>query len=286
MNQGRCLCGKVRFEVEGPIHHMVNCHCGMCRKHHGSPFVTWAVAPADGYRVTAGTDAIVRYESTPGTHRSFCRTCGSVLPELTPSQQHVVVPAGNLEGDLPDVQLHMFVGSKAPWFTIADDLPQHEAWPAEYGMQPADWEPPAVADDKETCGSCLCGDVAYAIDGAPLRFMYCHCSRCRLARGAAHASNLFYAADGFRWLRGADEVVDYALPGARYFAVAFCGRCGSAVPRISAERGVAVVPAGSLDSDPGMRAQAHIHVTSRAAWERIGADGIPRFDALPPAAAG
>lgn len=286
MNQGRCLCGNVRYEVDGPIDHMVHCHCAMCRKHHGSPFVTWAVAAADGYRLTAGADQVVRYESTPGTHRAFCRTCGSVVPELTPDGRHVVVPAGNLDDALPEAQLHMFVGSQAPWHTIADGLPQHEAWPAEYGMPPATWEPPAVGDAEGTRGSCLCGDVAYAIDGEPLRFMYCHCSRCRLARGAAHASNLFYAADGFRWLRGAETVVDYALPDARYFAVAFCSRCGGGVPRVSAERGVVVVPAGSLDTDPGLRAQAHIHVASRAAWERIGADGIPRFDALPPAPGG
>lgn len=286
MNHGRCLCGIVRYEVDGPIDHMVHCHCAMCRKHHGSPFVTWAVAAASGYRVTAGADHIVRYESTPGTHRAFCRTCGSVVPELTPDGHHVVIPAGNLDGALPEPQLHMFVCSQAPWYAIADDLPQHEAWPAAYGMQPADWEPPAVGDAEGIRGSCLCGDVAYAIDGEPLRFMYCHCSRCRLARGAAHASNLFYAADRFRWTRGADEVVDYALPDARYFAVAFCRHCGSALPRVSAERGVVVVPAGSLDTDPGLRAQAHIHVASRAAWDRIGADGIPRFDALPPTPGG
>jgi hypothetical protein len=283
MHRGRCLCGSVRYEVDGPIDPVVHCHCRMCRKHHGVPFVTWAVAAATGYRVTAGADHVVRYASSPGVHRAFCDTCGSVLPELTPGGGNVVVPAGNLDGDLPDPQLHMFVRSKAGWHTIADDLPRHDDWPAAYGMQPVAWEPPAVSGE-DTSGSCLCGHVAYAVTGAPLRFMYCHCSRCRLARGAAHAANLFYAADGFRWLRGADDVVDYALPEARYFAVAFCRRCGSTLPRVSTERGVVVLPAGSLDTEPGLRAQAHIHVGSRAAWDRIGADGLPQFDTVPPPA--
>jgi hypothetical protein len=280
MNVGHCLCGRVRYEIEGSIDLMVHCHCSMCRKHHGTPFVTWAVARASGLRYTAGQDETVRYASSPGAHRSFCRTCGSVTPEITPSGQSVVVPAGNLEGDLPLPQLHMFVKSKAPWHTIADDLPQHDEWPAEYGMQPADYSAPAVAGDG-TQGSCLCGSVAYAVEGAPIRFMYCHCSRCRMARGAAHASNLFYGAESFRWLRGADQVAEYDLPGAERFGAAFCRRCGSSMPRVSRAREVVVVPAGSLDTDPGLRAQAHIFVGSRASWDVVGADGIPRFDDYP-----
>ena len=86
MNQGRCLCGKVRYEVDGEFVAVVNCHCSMCRKHHGAPFVTWAVAPAAAYKVTAGADSIARHESSAGVHRSFCRTCGSVIPERTPDR--------------------------------------------------------------------------------------------------------------------------------------------------------------------------------------------------------
>jgi hypothetical protein len=46
MHEGRCLCGNVRYEVDGPFAAVVNCHCSMCRKHHGSAYVTWAVVPA------------------------------------------------------------------------------------------------------------------------------------------------------------------------------------------------------------------------------------------------
>ena len=283
MNTGRCLCGKVRYEIDGPMSHVVHCHCTMCRKHHGSPFATWAVAPASGFRITAGADAIRRYESSPGTHRSFCTTCGSVTPEITPGGDHVVAPAANLEGDLPLPQLHMFVASKARWHTIADTLPQHEQWPAEYGMQAAPDAVPASTGDGIR-GGCLCGAVAFAIDGAPLRFMYCHCSRCRLARGAPHAANLMFSTDGFHWLRGEDRVAGYQPPEAQRFAVAFCTDCGSALPRVNRKYGVAVVPAGSLDSDPGMRPQAHIFVGSRAGWDVIGDDGLPRYEAAPPRA--
>jgi hypothetical protein len=204
-----------------------------------------------------------------------------VTPEVTPSGGHMVVPAGNLDGDLPRPQLHMFVKHKAPWFVIADELPQHDEWPPGYGMQPVAREP-RPTDGPGVHGSCLCGAVAYAIDRTPLRFMYCHCSRCRRARSAAHASNLFYPLDALHWIRGEDLSVDYALPEAQRFGVAFCRRCGSGLPRPSPAHNVVLVPAGSLDDDPGMRPEAHICVDSRASWDVIGADGIAQLAGLPP----
>jgi len=135
MLRGSCLCGSVRYEVAGPVHDVHHCHCSMCRKHHGTPFATWAAAPLAGFRYTAGESAVVRYASSPGFHRSFCSVCGSVAPEAVAALGMAICPAGNLEED-PGItpQLHMFVGSKAPWYTITDDLPQYTEYPPEFGM--------------------------------------------------------------------------------------------------------------------------------------------------------
>jgi hypothetical protein len=281
MIQGRCLCGTVRYRVDGPFASALHCHCSMCRKHHGTPFATWAAAPLAGFRYTAGIDSVGRYASSPGFHRSFCTSCGSVMPETLEPAGMVICPAGNLEGDIGvEPGMHMFVGSKAPWHEITDELPQFEEFPPQFGMQ-ATPRPPVETSGSNAQGSCLCGEVAYAISGSPLRMYYCHCSRCRLGRSAAHAANIFFKADGLRWLRGAELVRDYRLPGAQFFGAAFCGRCGSKVPRVSAERNVANVPAGSVDNDPGIRVQAHIFVDSKAGWDRI-TDRVPQFAAMPP----
>jgi hypothetical protein len=92
---------------------------------------------------------------------------------------------------------------------------------------------------------------------------------------------VFYPADRLHWTRGQECIVEYKLPGARFFATAFCRRCGSSLPRISPERGIVVVPAGSLDTDPRMQPMAHIFVANKATWFDI-TDPLPQFAELPP----
>lgn len=281
MTTGRCLCGALRYEFDGPCIDMLHCHCSMCRKHHGTAFATWVAARAGGFRWLGPTDALAEYRSSERGHRAWCAECGSVAPVIDEAGELAIIPAGNLEDD-PGIRptRHMFVASRAPWYTIADTLPRHDEFPPEFGMT-ATRRPPVETSPGAVQGSCLCGDVAYGVTSAPLRFLYCHCSRCRQGRSAAHCANLFYPAAGFRWTRGREQVREYRLPAAQYFATAFCARCGSGVPRISTERQVAVVPAGSLDTEPGMGPSGHIYVASKAAWFDI-ADGLPQFAELPP----
>jgi hypothetical protein len=281
MNQGSCLCGAIRFEVEGPINLMGHCHCSMCRKHHGSLFATFVAVPVKQFRWLAGERGVNTYRSSPNGSRSFCGTCGSVVPGVMPEIDMAFVPAGNLEGD-PGVrpQSHMFVGSKADWYTITDDLPRYDKYPP--GFDAPDNVRPSVAPKAGyALGSCLCADVAFEIEGAPTVVRNCHCSRCRRARSAAYATNLFYPAERFGWTRGQDKVADFKLPGARFFATAFCRRCGSSLPRVSPERGIVLVPAGSLDTDPGMQPTMHIFVGSKASWFEI-TDALPQFAEGPP----
>jgi hypothetical protein len=132
-------------------------------------------------------------------------------------------------------------------------------------------------------GSCLCGAVTFVVTGTPLRCGHCHCSRCRKARGAAHASNFFTALDGVRMTGGENLLREYKVPEARYFKQVFCGTCSAPMPRFDAERGIAVVPMGALDDDPGVRPSRHIYVGSKAPWWDI-TDDLPQFAEMPPTA--
>jgi hypothetical protein len=91
---------------------MVNCHCSMCRKHHGTPFATWVAAPLSGFRWLTDTATLASYASSAKAHRDFCSACGSVAPTFIEEMGLVIAPAGNLEGD-PGIRpsKHMFVGS-------------------------------------------------------------------------------------------------------------------------------------------------------------------------------
>jgi len=281
MTKGTCLCGTVRYEIDGPFHTLLNCHCSMCRKHHGTAFATFAGAPLSGFRWIAGEHAISSHASSSHSGRSFCTTCGSVTPVLLPEMQLAMCPAGNLEDD-PGIELqaHIFVGSKAPWYTITDALPQFPEWPPQI-QAPTVPRPAVEPREGITQGSCLCGDVAYEFEGTPVRMLHCHCTRCRRGRSAAHATNIMVTLDQFRWVRGDAQVAVYKVPEARFFGVAFCTRCGGEAPRMSPERGFAVVPAGSLDTDPGIRPAAHIFVGTKASWFPI-TDDLPQFAEGPP----
>ena len=115
-------------------------------------------------------------------------------------------------------------------------------------------------------GSCLCGSVQYEVSGDGGKFYHCHCERCRKATGTGHASNIILKSDAVRWTAGEDLLRRYKVPEANRFATVFCTVCGSLMPRVSPEAGIVVVPAGTLDVDPGMRPEARIFQGSRADW--------------------
>jgi hypothetical protein len=282
MAEGRCLCGALHYSVEGPYTSMMNCHCSMCRKHHGAAFATFVTAPIEQFKWISGGANVGTYQSSETGSRAFCKVCGSVAPAAAPEYGIVFVPAGNLEGELGATpQAHIFAGSKAPWHSITDEVPQFDEDPPEFGGTPIARPPLEPQTPGVVRGSCLCGDVAFEARGAPLRMFYCHCSRCRRGRSAAHGANVFYPLDAFTWLRGESQIAEFKVPDAQFFAVAFCRRCGSDVPYVSAERKVVVIPAGTLDDDPGMRSMAHLFVGSKSSWYQI-TDSAPQYDAYPP----
>jgi hypothetical protein len=258
---------------------MSHCHCSMCRKAHGSGYATFVAAPAAGFRVLRGSDAAANYESSPGIFRTFCPRCGSSL--WSAGDERVWMPAGCLDDD-PGARpmAHIFVASKAPWDEISDSIPRFDAMPEAFGTEVERPAPPPAPPGRVQ-GSCLCGAVAYELE-LPLREMrHCHCSRCRKARSAAHATNVVAREEAFRWLRAEELVRSYRLPEAKFFTNCFCSACGGKVPRVDPSRAFAIVPAGSLDQDPGARPQMHIFVGSKAPWHEIG-DALPRHEAAAP----
>lgn len=280
MIDGSCLCGTVRFAYDDELDLMTHCHCRRCRQAHAAPFATYAMGSRKHFRWRNGENAIVARESSPGFVRSFCRHCGSILPNTHLGEQ-VAIPAGLFDDD-PGIRpsAHIFTAYSAPWFSFDDALPRHDYYPGAAAPAIADARPAAASTDGALRGACLCGAVRYAVHGAFKAVYNCHCSRCRKARAAAHTTNGFVAMDDFHFEAGAAQVRLYRLPGARYFGQAFCSCCGSGLPRIDRDRGLVVVPFGGLDDAPRRQADAHIFVGSMAPWYAI-SDALPRFADAP-----
>ncbi|CCQ73595.1 GFA family protein [Magnetospira sp. QH-2] len=138
-----------------------------------------------------------------------------------------------------------------------------------------------IAQPISVFGSCLCGAVRYAVTKTFGVFQNCHCSRCRKVSGAMFASNLLVPPDGFRWLAGADLVGRYEPEESKHFATAFCRVCGSSMPWLGKSGKAVVVPAGTMDKDPGLRPTQNIFCASRADWH-TDPGTLPHFDELPP----
>ena len=130
MLQGHCECDRVRIEVDGPIRDFSHCHCSQCRRLHGGPFATFGGVRRDELRYTSGEDVLRTYTSSPKGERVFCSICGSNVPTVSRDEDHVRIPMGTVDDD-PDFRPkeHYFTASKAPWFEITDELPQHKQLP-------------------------------------------------------------------------------------------------------------------------------------------------------------
>jgi len=274
MAKGSCLCGAVTWKASGELTPPSHCHCSMCRKANGAPFVTFTSCAVEDFEWISGEKNVERYESSPGLVRGFCKTCGSSVPGTTPGNNRVFMPLGCMDEStgLSDGR-HLFVGSKATWHTIADDLKQHETYPSGPGMHSELPVFESVVLDDPTPGilrgSCLCDQIKYEVKEPFTVIHNCHCSRCRKARGAAHATNGFVPLDAVRFLEGEDLIVNFKLPGAKSFGQAFCSNCGSAVPRINKEAKVVGVPLGPLDDMTDAKPKDHIFVGSMANWYSI-----------------
>ncbi len=127
--KGGCLCGKVRYEIIGPLLDADHCHCSLCRKQHGAAFSTYAGFNSGAFKWTSEEGLTKVYETPSGDGWCFCNECGSTLAG-TEKGKVSSITLGTIEGDV-DIkpELHIFVGSKAQWFEINDDLPQFEQRP-------------------------------------------------------------------------------------------------------------------------------------------------------------
>jgi hypothetical protein len=131
--QGHCLCGAIAFELSGKPERLHNCHCTRCQRARGAAHATNAFFQRGQLTWLSGEGDVVSYKLPEAKRfgQAFCRQCGSTMPRVVASTGYVVVPCGGLDvaPGIP-VHSHIFVGNKAPWYEITDNIPQWETLPA------------------------------------------------------------------------------------------------------------------------------------------------------------
>jgi hypothetical protein len=125
MHSGSCLCGAVRFEVEGDFERFYLCHCQYCRKDTGSAHAANLFTGTAVLKWVSGQDKVTHFTLPSTRHgKCFCSVCGSALPRLQMNGTLLAVPAGSLDGNVrirPDA--HIFTSSRANWDRVLETVP-------------------------------------------------------------------------------------------------------------------------------------------------------------------
>jgi hypothetical protein len=123
--EGGCLCGRTRYRIEGPIEHVVHCHCILCRRSSGAAFVTWCTVPGERFQFTEGKPHSFR--SSDFAVRQFCRHCGTLLTfqeDAKPKEIDVTVATLDDCSDLKPKH-HVWTSRQLKWLKVDEELPRH-----------------------------------------------------------------------------------------------------------------------------------------------------------------
>jgi len=130
---GSCLCGEVKYTVEGNVERFSHCHCQRCRKATGTGHASNVlVSPLSGLKWLSGESSLVRYKVPEADrfYNCFCSNCGSPMPREIEQLDAVLIPAGSIDGDLPIQPQHrIFWDSRVDWSCPAGDIPVFSKYP-------------------------------------------------------------------------------------------------------------------------------------------------------------
>ncbi len=127
MREGGCLCGAVRYSVEGEPEASGICHCETCRRAASAPTLPYAIFQSDRFAFSKGSPR--EYKSSPLATRTFCGECGSPLTYRAanvPDRVDVMICSLDDPGAIIPTY-HVWAREKVSWDRIADDLPAYSA---------------------------------------------------------------------------------------------------------------------------------------------------------------
>jgi hypothetical protein len=126
---GGCYCGRIRYEAAGPISQESICHCSICRKTTGAPFVAWFSVPRAQFKFVLGEPK--RFQSTPKGTRTFCPDCATQLTfEHQDRADFIDITTCSLDDpSRPAPKDHIWTERRLPWIKLDDHLPEYSRYP-------------------------------------------------------------------------------------------------------------------------------------------------------------
>ncbi len=123
---GGCLCGQVRYKIQGPRRDIIDCHCENCRRTHGHYSAYTSVQQAD-ITFLAQESLTWYHDVSPDTYRGFCNQCGaSLLWDSSSDIGKISVSAGSLDaGHGLKTIAHIYMAEAGEYYEVVDKLPKY-----------------------------------------------------------------------------------------------------------------------------------------------------------------
>ena len=120
-HSGGCLCGSVRYGVDGELRQVIACHCEQCRRSSGH-FVAATATRRDRFRLL-NADTLRWYSAIPGYRRGFCAECGASLFFERIGEDRISIAAGSLD-DARGLRIaaHLFVGEAGAYYEVDEQV--------------------------------------------------------------------------------------------------------------------------------------------------------------------
>lgn len=123
---GGCLCGALRYRLDGALIDTGYCHCRLCQRASGAPVVAWCTIETGGFAWTLGNPRV--YRSSDLYQRESCAVCGTQLVfrrSVDPRYVDITIASLDAPAELAP-EYHIWRMSRLPWFETADSLPRHD----------------------------------------------------------------------------------------------------------------------------------------------------------------
>jgi hypothetical protein len=129
---GSCLCGKVKYKIEGDFDAFFLCHCTRCQKDTGAAHAANLASTSAKLEWVSGQELVTTFALPSTRHqKSFCRECGAALPGYHLEGKLLIAPAGGLDVDVPIAPTaHIFYADKASWEKDLEELKKFEGFPS------------------------------------------------------------------------------------------------------------------------------------------------------------